>query len=165
MLKLSNYILRDKKVIKEANEQLTIGAIKAALLYMKGKTAEEAKQAMLKKSVDTATQLGIKAVLSMIPGASFLPDAFEQGMSIKDIYKAGKDSVSPADKKKNPFWDIMTIDPNTLEILDDKVEYEFLKDFENAISNRPDNEALPDIDIVLNNYLKNKHKKNIIAKT
>jgi hypothetical protein len=164
MIKLADYLLENKnnkKVLKEAEDRVTVGAIKAALSYMKGKSADEAKQAIAKKTVNVATQIGLKAILSMIPGGSFLPDALEQGMNLKDIYSAGKESVTPADKKKNPFWDIMTIDPRTLAIVDDKVEFEFLRDFESAIEGRPDSEPLPDIDIVLNNYLKKKYEKNI----
>lgn len=138
---------------------LTVGDVKTALKYAKGKKLDAAKSAFAKR----AAQVGAKTFLSFVPGLGGLSDAIEAGADIKDIYDAAS-SLKAKDKKKNPVWDKLSIDPGSSSIVDDGVETQFLKDLSDKIEIMRDDEELPDVDTQLANYLKDKFDGSHIAK-
>jgi hypothetical protein len=144
-------------------EVLKVRDLKAAIEYTKGKKLKDAAAAVAKEAGKKGLQLGFNALLSMIPGASFVKDAVETGIELKDLYTAAKD-VSPTAKKKNPMWDKLTIDPDASAIVDDAVEQEFINLLGDRIKYLDDDAELPDADTQLSNFLKVKYNKTHITK-
>ena len=107
--------------------------------------------------------MGLKALLSLVPGAAGVADAVEKGAELKDFFDAAM-SVSPEEKKKNPVWDLITIDPDTSAIVDDALEAEFIKLLGDRIKYLDDDDELPDADTQLKNFLKNKFNKSHVTK-
>lgn len=142
---------------------LTVGDLRAAIQYAKGKKLKDAAVEVAKEAGKKGLQLGMKALLSLVPGASFVADAAETGMELKDLYDAGK-NVSPEQKKKNPVWDKITVDPDTSAIVDDAVEAEFVSLLNDRIKYLDDDMELPDADVQLANFLKAKFNKAYVTK-
>lgn len=132
---------------------ITVGDVKKALEYARGKRVKDAAAEVAKEAGKKAGMLGLKSVLSLIPGAAAVQDAIETGMELKDLYSAAT-SVTPDVKKANPLWDILTVDPDTTAILDDEVEARFIKALGARVAALPDDTKLPDADTQLNNWMK-----------
>lgn len=152
-------LIRESLLCEEFPE-ITVGDVKTALKYAKEKGTEEAIKAASKKT----GKLGVKTILSLIPGAGAVADAFEAGLHIKDIYDSAM-SVSPKMKKINPLWDMLAIDPETSAIVDDGVETEFIKTLGQKVATLPDDEKMPNADEQLRDYLKSKYSNTYITKT
>ena len=149
-------------LIREA-EAITVGDVKKALEYAKGKKMKDAVIAMTKEAGKKAGMFGIKSVLSFIPGAGAIASGIEAGMEMKDLYSAAM-STKPEDKKDNPLWDYLTIDPDTSGIVDDAVEARFIKDLADRIAALSDDVTLPDADEQLNSWLKGEFGGTHMAK-
>ena len=158
---LRKIIRRELDRLDEA--QLTVGDVKAALKYAKGKKMKAAAAEAAKEAGKKAGMLGVKSVLSLFPGAAAVAEYIETGMELKDIYSAAK-SAKPNEKESNPLWDMLTIDPDISSIVDDEVESRFVSDLADRVSNLPDETALPDADEQLANWLKRKFSGAHITK-
>jgi len=147
----------ERKMLSEA--RLTVGDVRYAFdLAQKKKNIKAAKEAA--KEAGKAAAMGL---LGLIPAAATVAKAIESGMSLKGIYDAAK-SVNPQEKKSNPFWDAITIDPDTSAIVDDEVEQTFLKALADGVEGLPDTTPLPDADEMLSNWLKNKYQGAHVTK-
>lgn len=155
----SEKLLRETIRCILAESTLKVGDVKAALTAAKKSQNIEKAKAAAKE----AGKKGIMMALNMIPGAGAIASAIEGGLELKDLYDAAKD-MDPKDKKKNPLWDILTIDPETSAVVDDGVEGKFIKDLSQNVMSRGDNEDLPDADSMLKIWLKNKYSGTHIAK-
>jgi hypothetical protein len=145
-------------------KEITVGMIKAALQYAKGKKLKDAAKEASKEAGKKGLKLGFDALVSLIPGGAFISSAVESGMELKDLYSAAK-SVDPDAKKQNPLWDMLTIDPDSSAIVDDAVEADFVKAVAEKINELPDETKLPDIDRQLANYLKKKFSGAYVNKS
>jgi len=150
MSKNSTQLLREtiRQILRE-EETIRVGDVRAALKAARGKKIKDAAIEMGKE----ASKKGALAVLKMIPVAGSAVQAIETGLELKDMYDAAT-SIKPEEKKKNPLWDFLTIDPNTSAIVDDKVEADFVKALADKVSALDDNDELPDADTQLSGYLK-----------
>ena len=147
----------------ERFSRVTVGDMKKALAYAKGKKTSELVASATKKAGEKALAGGAKAILNLIPGAGSVAQAIETGLEIKDIYDAAKEA-SPKAKKSNPLWDRLTIDPDKAAIIDDEVEERFISDLNNRIQKLPDDEEIPDADRQLDFWLSNKYTGSKIVK-
>lgn len=159
---LRKIIRREINRLDEA--QLTVGDVKGALKYAKGKKIKAAAAAVAKEAGKKAVPLGIKSVLSLVPGVAGAAEWIEKGIELTDMYTAAA-SMKPKEKESNPLWDMITIDPNTSSIVDDGVESRFISDLADSVANLPDETALPDADEQLANWLKGKFSGAHIAKS
>lgn len=133
-------------------EEILVGDIKKAKqTLVKHKTKEAGLEAL--KSVGKATA-GTLAGLMGLGGYSNFIDA---GVNIADTIMAAKGKVKPEDKKKNPMWDLLTLDEPTAAILDNSVEDKFIQDFAAEVEQLPDDAKVPNADTQLNNWLKDKY--------
>jgi hypothetical protein len=144
-------------------EELTVGALRAALDAARGqKSVEDAKA----KAVAAAKKFGEKgaeAAIGMLPGGGTLWSFISGAKDIAEIITAAADS-DPQVKKKNPLWDKLTIDPEKAAIIDDEVEARFIGDLGAAVGSLPDDAVLPDADTQLSNWLKKKYSGAHVAK-
>jgi hypothetical protein len=146
----------------------TAGDLRQALQFIqKHKNIAKAKEAA--KSVGKATVVGIIGALA---GAASAPaliaaaakmGAIEAGTAAYDAYKAAQE-LDPAEKKKNPFFDYLSIDPDTTDIVDDKLENEFEKEFLSRLRYYDDEDELPDADRAFTSWLKNKFNQSHVTK-
>jgi hypothetical protein len=127
-------------------------------LLGKHKTREKAWAA-----AKSAGKTGLKALIGLLPLGGAVTAAIEGGDAVKDMYDAAKD-VDPKEKKKNPLWDLMTIDPDTSAIVDDAVEGEFIKALQARVAQLSDNDVIPDADELLRRYLTNKYRGAHVTK-
>lgn len=161
-MKTHNYLralIRETIMLEAEVDNITAGDVRQALKYAKGKNMKDVAAAVAKRT----GMLGVKSLLSFFPGAGAIVDTIEAGADIKDLYDAAQSSKT-TEKKSNPLWDILTIDPDTSTILDDKVEQDFINDISAEIETLPDNAKLPNADTQLNNYLKTMHNNTYITK-
>lgn len=143
-----------------APQQLTVGMMRQAL-----KDMEQAdSKGLVSKSWKNLAKSGSKATAhlaaSLIPGlsaapsvAEFIEDAADVGRVYSNLAKAGK-RITAKTKKHNHFWDSITIDDGKLDIMDLQVEQRFAEWVENYVNGLPDNHLLPDIDLLLGDWLK-----------
>ena len=164
---LREYI-RESLVTKKAtflSEGIKVGELKAAMEFAKGKKLEDARKEAAKEVANVALQRGMKALINLATGgmAEQIINAIEAGQEIRGIYKASK-VVPPEEKKKNPMWDLITIDPDTSAIVDDAIETEFVDLLADRIKYLDDEDELPDADTQLANFLKSKFNKAHVTK-
>lgn len=157
-----------RRVIREEltrihEAELTVGDVKAALKYAKGKRAKDAAAEFAKEAGKKAAAVGVKSFLSIVPGLAGLADAVEAGLELKDLYDAAS-SATPEQKKANPLWDRLTVDPDTSRIIDDEVEDRFATELGNRISDLPDDAVLPDADTQLRDWLKDRYSGAHVTK-
>ena len=157
-------IIRRALVEAESGDGITVGDVRGALEYAKGKKIEDAIKSVASKATKKGAKVGVKSVLSLIPGAAGFVDAVEAGLEIKDLYDAAL-SVTPKQKKSNPLWDMLTVDPNTSQIVDDAVEQEFVDSLGEKIAGMPDDAKIPNADDQLKSYLRDKYAGAYITKT
>ena len=155
--------LRQQLLSEEDNGSVTVGDIKSALEYAKGKNLKSAFAAASKEAGKKGAKLGLNFLLSLLPGASAVSSAIEAGLEFKELANAAK-SVSPEAKKTNPAWDLLTIDPDKSAIVDDAIEADFFKAISDKIKNLDDDDVLPDMDVQLNSYLRNRFNNTAITK-
>jgi hypothetical protein len=154
---LLRHFIREHVSLLNEEGQLTVGDMKKALELSKKQGAKQALANVSKEAGKKVASAGLKWALSLIPGAAGVADAIETGMEIKDLYDAAK-SATPEEKKKNPLWDILTIDPGASKIVDDAVEVDFIKNMSMKVEKLPDDTPMPNIDDQLNNYFKSKEE-------
>jgi hypothetical protein len=138
-------------------DSMTVGDLRQALSYAKGKKAKAAAAEFAKEAGKKAGLAGVKTVLSFIPGAAGVADYIEKGADIADLAKAAKDSLSPKEKKTNPLWDKLSIDPQTAAIVDDGVEDQFIVDLGRMIDGMSDDSEIPNADTQLASWLKSRY--------
>ena len=159
----NNYLralIRETILSEEGDpSKITVGDVKSALEYAKGKDRKTVAAEIAKKT----GMLGVKTLLSLIPGGSMAATALEYGAEMKDFWDTSQ-SVKPTEKKSNPLWDLMTIDPESSAIVDDAVEKSFIADMGEKIQQLPDESLLPNVDTQLSNYLKSKYNNTHVAK-
>jgi hypothetical protein len=157
---------QNKLLLKEAIRfillnEVKVGEIKKAMELVRNNKKKDAAVAAAKEAGKKGLKAGIGALIGLIPGGGTLWSAMESGSEIADVIMAASKEISPEEKKKNPIWDQLTIDPDTAAIVDDAVEANFLKDMQNAVNRAPDNQDI-DLDIMLSNYLqRNYNRKHI----
>lgn len=137
----------------------TVGDVKKALEFAKGKKREELAKAVGRQA---AKSVGM-AVVKQIPILGNVANALEAGLELKDLYSTLK-SVDPTVKQKNPLWDKMTIDPETAAIVDDEVEERFIDSLGQRVQGLPDDTELPDADEQLASWLKGKYSGAHVTK-
>lgn len=137
-----------REMLRE-EQTIRVGDVRQALAAAKGKKIKDAAAAVAKE----AGKKGVEWALKQIPVAGGVLDAIEKGMELKDLYDAAM-SVKPEEKKKNPLWDFLSIDPDTSAIVDDKVETDFVKALADKVNVLDDDDELPDADRQLAGYLK-----------
>lgn len=146
-------VLKEKKINEAAPAQYkTYGELKQAINAIVNKERMKAAGGELAK-------LGVDQILGLIPGASNAKSAFD---FVKTIYSATDD------KKTNTFLDKLNVDDKYSEIVDDKVEMAFIKFLTQAITNTPDNTALPqdfDVNKTLQDYLKKNYNNRTLVGT
>jgi hypothetical protein len=144
------HLLREtiREILRE-EQTLRVGDVRQALKYARGKKIDAAAAAVAKKTAEK----GALFVLKRIPLLGGALDAIEAGMELKDLYDAAM-SVKPEDKKKDPLWDKLTIDPDTSAIVDDGVEAKFVNALGDRVDALDDDDELPDADTQLSGYLK-----------
>ena len=148
-----------KTTRKEKLQELKVGDVKKALGYMNKKKNKEAAIAAAK----AAGAAGVEALIDAIPGFASAKTVAAGAKTMYDIYKAAQE-VSPEDKKKNPLWDMLTIDPDTSAIVDDAVEQKFIQALGDKIKGMSDDDDLVDADEMLAAYLKGKYSGSHVAK-
>jgi len=153
--------INSESSINELN--IKVGDLRDAMKYAKGKKIKDALAQISKEAGKKGAAVGLKALLSLVPGAAGVADIIEKGAELKDFYDAAM-SVSPEEKKKNPVWDMISIDPDTSAIVDDALEAEFIKLLGDRIKYLDDDDELPDADTQLRNFLKNKFNKSHVTK-
>lgn len=161
--KLLREYIRESINNKKAINELRVGDLRDAMKYARGKKIKDAFAEVSKEAGKKGVAVGLKALLSLVPGAAGVADIVEKGAELKDFYDAAM-SVSPEEKKKNPVWDKITIDPDTSAIVDDALEAEFINLLGDRIKYLDDDDELPDADKQLNNFLKNKFNKSHVTK-
>jgi hypothetical protein len=149
--------IREHVFLLNEEGQLTVGDMKKALELSKKQGAKQALANVSKEAGKKVASAGLKWALSLIPGAAGIADAIETGMEIKDLYAAAQ-NATPEEKKKNPLWDILTIDPGTSKIVDDAIEANFIKNMSTRIEKLSDDMPVPNIDDQLNNYFKSQEE-------
>jgi len=136
-------------------EVITVGDVRTALKYAKDKKGKEAAIAAAKAAGGKAVEKGVEAVMGLFPGGGTLWSVVSGARDIADIVSSAS-STGPEEKKKNPLWDQLTVDPDTSAIVDDEVEERFVKDLAAAVDGLPDTAPFPDADDQLANWLKGK---------
>lgn len=162
---LREYIRESLHSKNTLSEGVKVGELKAAMEFAKGKKLEDARKEAAKEVANVALQRGMKALINLATGgmAEQIINAIEAGQEIRGIYKASK-VVPPEEKKKNPMWDLITVDPDTSAIVDDAIETEFVDLLADRIKYLDDEDELPDADTQLANFLKNKFNKAHVTK-
>jgi len=146
-----------KKVLKEDDGRIkSVGELKKALQAARGQKVKNVADAYAKK----AGFLGLKAALGLIPGGGTLATAIEAGAEIKDVIDTVR-SIDPKAKKNSPLWDILSIDPNIADVVDAKVEDDFIKDYAQGVERLPDDSPIPDADVAFSTWLKRDHQVKI----
>ena len=150
-------LIRESILIEE--EEILVGDInKAKQALVKHKTKEAGLEAL--KSVGKATA----GTLAGLMGLGGYSDFIDAGVNIADTVTAARGKVKPEDKKKNPMWDLLTLDEPTAAILDNSVEDKFIQDFAAGVEKLPDDAKVPNADTQLNNWLKDKYSGRRVEK-
>jgi hypothetical protein len=136
-------------------EVITVGDVRTALKYARDKRDKEAAIAAAKAAGGKVMKKGVEAVMGLFPGGGTLWSVVSGAKDIADIVSAAA-NTGPEEKKKNPLWDQLTVDPDTSAIVDDEVEERFVKDLAGAVEGLPDGDPFPDADDQLANWLKGK---------
>lgn len=150
-IKITERQLRRLVGVITESPQMTIGQLRQALSHVKEKGIEQAKKDAAKSvggmAADFAKDMvGIGAIANLAKGAK----------DIADIYRNAGKIVTTQEKEKNPFWDVITLDPGKEKVIDDRVEQEFIQALADRVGNLPDNAPVPNADIMLNRFLKDK---------
>lgn len=149
-------ILREESALK-------VGDIRQALDAAKG-DSEKSDIATISKSA--ARKLGRRAAglaINTLPGGSVAWTAFNVARDMRDLYKKAK-HIPDSEKKKNPLWDYLTLDPEIADILDDGVEQEFVDWLATKVEDMPDDAYLPNAEDQLADYLMRYYGGHYIAK-
>lgn len=101
-----------------------------------------------------------KNLLNLTP-VGWVKSGLEAIGQAKDVYDVVKMTDDLPDEKaeQSPLFKYFNIDPSYSEMLDDRLETEFLKWLSDYISQRSDNEAIPDVSVnkFLEQFLKKKY--------
>jgi hypothetical protein len=144
--------------------EVKVGEIKKAMELVRNNKKKDAAVAAAKEAGKKGLKAGIGALIGLIPGGGTIWSAMESGSEIADVIMAASKEISPEEKKKNPIWDQLTIDPDTAAIVDDAVEANFLKDMQNAVNRAPDDQDV-DLDVMLSNFLKRNYNRKHISQS
>lgn len=165
--------LKNERLIREAVREillekvsgavLQVGDVKKALELAKKKEKADAWKSAAVEAGKKASEKGLEAVIGMIPFGGTAWSAISAAKDISDIYS---DTVGweAEDKEQNPLWDFMTVDPATSELLDDKVEREFIKALGDKVEGMNDDAYVPNADDALEDYLTKYHDGHYVAK-
>ena len=152
-----------RSILLEDTGTMTVGHLRNALRVAKGIGSEEKMKAAGKEAAKRGLTKGAGALIGLIPGGGTIWSAIEAGIDVKGVYKAAT-KLTPEEKKANPLWDFITIDPDTSAIVDDGVESNFIIALGDSVDGLPDNAEIPDADVQLTNYLKDKFSGAHITK-
>jgi hypothetical protein len=151
MIKLKPIV---QQIITEELTVQTYGQLKSIINAIK--TKQKAVQVW-----DTAKSKMVDAVvdelIGKIPGGAIAKNTF-------DFFRAA--SKKPDSVKTKTWLDKLDIDDEVLKIVDDTIEAGFLQDFADRIDKEADNAKLPEdfnMNIELQNYISNKHKKRTVS--
>lgn len=150
-------ILREEAALK-------VGDIRRALDAAKG-DSDKSDIASISKSA--ARKLGRRAAglaINTMPGGSVAWAAFNVARDMRDLYKKAK-HIPDSEKKKNPLWDYLTLDPETADILDDDVEQDFVDWLAAKVEDMPDDAYLPNAEDQLADYLMRYYNGHYITKS
>jgi hypothetical protein len=142
--------------------KMTVGDLRdtlKAIKKVKGSPTANKVADVSKALGGAATDVASEIILSAIPGAG-LAKAVAGGAF--NIFSAAKGSPKPKDKKAMQLWDLLTIDPQTQQLLDDKIVDEFIEELDDIVTDLPDEADIPDADVQLQNFLKADYGKNLV---
>jgi len=143
--------------LNERRMQPTVGDVKKALAqYAKIDDEGKAKKVALKGGSNVT-----KALIGAFPFGGTFAAALEAGADIKDIWGIARKSKP---KEQNWLWNALTIDDDTAAIVDDEVEKTFIDKMRADADSMNDADPFPDIDVLFNNYLRNRFNNAHIKK-
>jgi len=112
----------------------------------------------LKKAGKDVFKLGV----GLIPIVGQLGNAVEAasaGLEVFNIFKTLSDPKAPKPKTANDFMALFQINPEVSALLDDKVEYDFIKYAETEIKKLSDDKPVPDFFKELQKFIQQKYSK------
>jgi hypothetical protein len=142
--------------------EVKAGDFKKAVEIVKKAQKEKVGKEAFADTVSKMANHGVGIALSAIPFGSALWSTISAVKDSTEVIINAHNKLKDPEKKKNPIWDQITIDPDTSEIVDDAVEFNFLKNVSDTIENAPDDQDI-DLDVMLSNYLKGKYNKHHVA--
>jgi hypothetical protein len=104
----------------------------------------------------------LKLGVGLIPIAGQLGIAVKAasvGLQVFNIFKELSDPKAPEPKMANDFMALFQINPEVSALLDDKVEYDFIKYAETEIKKLSDDKPVPDFFKELQKFIQQKYSK------
>jgi hypothetical protein len=104
----------------------------------------------------------LKLGVALIPIAGQLGIAVKAasvGLQVFNIFKELSDPKAPEPKMANDFMALFQINPEVSALLDDKVEYDFIKYAETEIKKLSDDKPVPDFFKELQKFIQQKYSK------
>ena len=115
------------------------------------------------RAMEAGKEVGKKAVdmtLEQVPFVNNLYSIWKGAKDAKDML--GRLYGAEDDAKSNTGMDKLNIDDNVSKIVDDKIEQAFINDLLKGIEQMDDNDAIPDVNQKLQDYLKNKFNQHSV---
>ena len=144
---------KDKPALLEADPRMTAGQLRQALK----KVSSEKKKTKVSELGKKMGLWGAKTALSSFgPFGVLAATAIDLGLDAKDLIKKAKD-LSPEDKRSSPLWDVLSIDPDVSDVVHDSIEDQFINAYGQSVQDLPDEAIIPDADVELNKWIKQKY--------
>jgi hypothetical protein len=137
------------------DDKLTVGELRQSLeILKKAKNKEEAIASAKSIGKDVLRIVGAFLTMGQSETASLIANVAVDGAGL-----VGKllDPKSPPEKNPDPFMQQLQIDPNVSKLLDDKVEYDFIKYAENGLKNMSDDDEIPNFFNELQKFIRDKY--------
>jgi hypothetical protein len=137
------------------DNKLTVGELRQSLeILKKAKNKEEAIASAKSIGKDVLRIVGAFLTMGQSETASLIANVAVDGAGL-----VGKllDPKSPPEKNPDPFMQQLQIDPNVSKLLDDKVEYDFIKYAENGLKNMSDDDEIPNFFNELQKFIRDKY--------
>jgi len=141
-----------RELLKEEMSQATVGSVLDALDVMKDiKNRQQRKELLLK--------LAKKFGWEMVKFIPLVGSGIKAVKSLGDLYKLAKDTPDAKVKKDNIVFDMLDIDDKYQEMLDDELEDLFDSKVIPKLKSMPRDADLPDMNDVLEKWIKQKFDK------
>ena len=101
----------------------------------------------------------VKLGLGLIPIIGQGAEIASIGLGIINIFKELSDPKAPKPKTANDFMALFQINPEVSALLDDKVEYDFIKYAETEMKKLSDDKPVPDFFKELQKFIQQKYSK------
>jgi hypothetical protein len=152
---------------------ITVGDLKQAVKFLQKQKGNEQIQEAMKRGVSSGVKSALKMLVGLVPGGGTVAELldFINDISGKDPmhnlvkglfnkFKATPDSESAG----NPIMKLMDIDDEYANMLDDRLEQEFI-DYELAeLEGLDDSQKLPDMNETLEDYIINEFEGHAISR-